>query len=240
MAPPGQAGSTGKAPLQPPATGSRKRKIESLKVDVTKKMGQLPQVVGGVTIDHDKDSILATLSMSKKKASKPIQSLNDEVEEQDDPPHKVTKVTFASDDDLGSPLAKSKSDTSEPQENGGELNGDEEPDKEPDEEDDDEDKPPGGDGGEGGNPEEFEEDEESSSDSEEGNEDDMLKDSKGSLGSNEDPDLVTNRLQMRINLYSNDKLVANRVRCSILDLKNSAMEPTRKEIETSLSLGSGD
>ena len=61
----------------------------------------------------------------------------------------------------------------------------------------------------------------------------MLEDSKGSLRPNEDPDLVTNRLQTRINLYSNDKMVANWVRCSILSLKKSAMEPTRKQIETS-------
>ena len=136
LAPPGQVGSTGKAPLQPPVAGSRKRRIESLKMDVTKKMGQLPQVMEGVTIDHDKDSILATFSMLKSRASKPIQSLDDEVEEQDDPPRKVTKVTFTLDDDLGSPLAKSKLDASKPQENGGELNGEEDPDEEPDEEDD--------------------------------------------------------------------------------------------------------
>ena len=45
--------------------------------------------------------------------------------------------------------------------------------------------------------------------------------------------MVTNRLQTRINLYSNDKMVANWVRCSILNLKKSAMEPTRQQIETS-------
>ena len=94
-------------------------------------------------------------------------------------------------------------------------------------------KSPGGDGGVGGNPEEFKEDEESSSDSDEEDKDDVWEDPKGNLGSNEDPDLVTNRLQMRINLYSNDKMVANRVRCSILNLKKSAMEPTRKQIENS-------
>ena len=99
-------------------------------------MGQLPQVVEGVTIDHDKDSILATFSMSKRRASKPIQSLDDKAEEQDDPPRKVTKVTFTSDDDLDSPLAKSKPNTSDPKENGDELNGEEDPDGEPDEEPD--------------------------------------------------------------------------------------------------------
>ena len=233
LAPPGQVGSTGKAPSQPPAVGSRKRRIESLKADMTKKMEQLPQVVDGVTINHDKNSILATFSVSKNRASKPIQSLDDEVEGQDDPPRKVTKVTFASDDDLGSPLAKSKVDVSEPQENGGEVNGEEDRDEEPDEEDDSEGELLGGEGGAGGNLEEFEEDEESSSDSGDEEEDDMLEDPKENLGPNEDPDLVTNRLQTRINLYSNDKMVANRVQCSILGLKLSAMEPTRKQVETS-------
>ena len=189
LAPPSQVGSTGKAPLQPPTPGSRKRKIELLKANVTRQMGQLSRVVEGVTIDHDKDSILATFSMSKRRASKPIQSLNDEAEEQDDPPRKVMKVTFASDDDLGSPLAKSKPVASVPQENGDKLNGEEDPDREPDEEsdeepdaeDDDEDEPNNGDSQKGGNPGEIEEDEESSSKSEEEDEDNMLEDSKGSL-----------------------------------------------------------
>ena len=208
--PPGQVVLAGKAPSQPLAAGSRKRRIESLKADMTKKMGQLPQIVDGVTINHDKDSILATFSMSKNRASKPTQSLDDEVEGQDDPPRKVTKVTFASDDDLGSPLAKSKMDTSEPQGKGGEPDGEEDPDEEPDEEDGEGELPDGA-GGVGGNPEEFEEDEESSSGSGDEEEDDMLEDPKENLGPNEDPDLITNRLQTRINLYSGTKMIAKRV-----------------------------
>ena len=201
LAPPSQAGQ------------SRKRKIETLKADVSKKMDQLPSIiVGGVTIDHDQDTILATLSMSKKGASNPVQSLDDEVEEQEEPPRKVTKVTFASDDDLGSPLAKSKPDASEPLQNGGELDGDDDPDREPDKEDDDDDDEPAEiEGAKVGNRKELEEDEESSSGSEGEDEDDVLEKPKESLGSNEDPDLVTNRLQKRINLYANDKMVANRV-----------------------------
>ena len=234
LAPSGQAGSSGKAPSQPSTPGSRKRRIETLKADVSKKMDQLPQVVvGGITIDHDQDTILATLSMSKKRASKPVQSLDDEAEDQDDPPRKVTKVTFASDDDLGSPLARNKVDASEPQQNGKDLKDEEGPDEGRDDEDEPEDEPTGIEGAKGGNLRELEEDEESSSDSDGDEEDDVLEEPRESLGSNEDPDLVTNRLQTRINLYAGNKMIANRIRCSILNLKRNAEEPTRMEIESS-------
>ena len=217
--PSSQVDPSGKSSSQTPTPGSRKRKIESLKADVSRRMNQMPQVViGGITIDHDQDSVLATLSVSKKRASNPVQNLDDEAEEQDEPARKVTKVTFASDDDLGSPLAKSKPDASASQQNGGEPGNDDDPDGEPDEVDDDEDEPTDIEGAKVGNQKDLEEDEEGSSDSDEEEEDDVLEEPKESLGSNEDPDLVTNRLQTRINLYAGDKIVANRVRCSILDL----------------------
>ena len=168
LVPSSQVDSSGKNPSQPPTTRGRKRKIESLKADVTRQMGQLPQVIlGGVTIDHDKDSILATISVAKKGASNPVQSLDDEAEEQDEPARKVTKVTFASDDDLGSPLAKSKPNASEPQRNGDGPEEEDDPDgDEPNEEDDDEDEPTDTETGKAGSQKDLEEDEESSSGSE--------------------------------------------------------------------------
>ena len=232
--PPSQVDASGKDPSQPPTTGSHKRKIESLKADVFRRMSQMPQVViGGVVIDHDQDSVLATLSVSKKRASNPVQNLDDEVEGQDEPARKVTKVTFASDDDLSSPLARSKPDASVSQQNGGKPDNDDDPDDEPTEVDGDDDEPTDIEGAKVGNQKDLEEDEEGSSDSDEEEEDDVLEEPKESLGSSEDPDLVTNRLQARINLYAGDKIVANRVRCSILDLRKDAEEPSRMEIEAS-------
>ena len=230
--PPGQADSIEKDPSRPPLAGDRKRKIASLKEDVNRQKDRLPQVlIGGITIDHDKNSMLTTLSLAKKEASNPVRSLEDDTDEQDEPASKVTKVTFASDDDLSSPLPKGMPSASESQPNGKDSGKGDDPDGEPDEDENDDDEPTDVD--EEKAQKDLTEDDESSSCSEGADGDDVLEEPPEVLSANEEPDYIANRLQMRINLYSGDKMVANRVRCSILNLKRNADEPTRKEIETS-------
>ena len=182
---------------------SCKRKILTLQENVAKKLKESPKTVEGVTIEHDSDSsILATLSISGGKgSSKATQSLCEEDTDQGDPSHKVQMVIFSSNEEFGSPKAKSKSNILEPpnpQLNGNIKGGedkeglkDDEDTREEDEPDDNED--------EEDDPDDDNEDNGSSSD--EGKEEISILESPNiHVGSGEDPNLVKNHLQKRITL----------------------------------------
>ena len=83
-------------------------------------------------------------------------------------------------------------------------------------------------------PENNEEEETSSSSKEEEDELSVLEPPEIKVGKEEDANLVKNRLQKRISLYTSDKLIASQIQCTILGLKGGVSQPSWKQIENSL------
>ena len=188
-------------------------------------MKQSPSIVQGLTFNHEgESSITAVYSINNRNNSGPTQLLSDGEPNPEVSEHKVKKVSFSSDEDF-SPKAKSKPMAPPPEPSKEES---QKKDK-PNEEDaevvlDDEEEPDN----------EGEDVEDSSSTEEEGGEDlSMVEPPEIIVGKEEDPNLIKNRLQKRISLYTSDKLIASQIRYDILGLKGGVSHPTRKQVEGS-------
>ena len=217
-------------PLSKEGTGGqnsidRKRKIVDLKESVSKKMRQSPSIVQGLTFNHGGESSMTAIYSinSNRNNSGPTQPLSNGEPDSEVSERKVKKVSFSSDEDF-SPKAKSKLMAPPPEPSKEESQKDK-----PNEEDDevvlDDEEEPEDEGDDG---------EDSSSTEEEGRKDlSMVEPPEIVVGKEEDPNLIKNRLQKRISLYTSDKLIASQIRCDILGLKGGVSHPNRKQVEGS-------